>query len=114
MRIELNYGKAGLAVELSDDLDVTVIRKPAMPLLPDPEEAVRAALARPVGTPPLAELARGKSSACMLICDITRPVPNGVFLPILIRELMAAGIAAERITVLVATGLHRPCATAHQ
>ena len=61
-----------------------------------------------MGAPPLAELARGKSSACILICDITRPVPNGVFLPILIRELMDAGLAAERITVLVATGLHRP------
>jgi len=108
MRVELNYGKAGLAVELSDDLDVTVIRKPAMPLLPDPKGAVRAALASPVGIPPLAELARGKSSACILICDITRPVPNGLFLQILIRELMDAGLAAKRITVLVATGLHRP------
>jgi nickel-dependent lactate racemase len=56
----------------------------------------------------LRELARGKSSACILICDITRPVPNGLFLPTLIRELLEAGLAAERIKVLVATGLHRP------
>ena len=33
-------------------------------------------LAHPIGTPPLAELARGRRSACVAICDITRPVPN--------------------------------------
>jgi lactate racemase len=108
MRVVLNYGKGGLPVELGDDLDVRVIRKPAMPVLPDAKGAVREALARPVGAPPLAELARGKASACILICDITRPVPNGLFLPILIRELMQAGLSADRIRVLVATGLHRP------
>ena len=50
MRIDLNYGKDGLALELADDLDVHVIRKPAMPVLTAPEEAVRAALASPVGS----------------------------------------------------------------
>jgi nickel-dependent lactate racemase len=69
---------------------------------------VREALAQPAGVPPLRELARGKKSACILICDITRPVPNGIFLPIVIEQLLDAGLAAERIKVVVATGLHRP------
>jgi nickel-dependent lactate racemase len=79
-----------------------------MPVLPDPEGAVREALARPTGAPPLAELARRKNSACILVCDITRPVPNGVFLPILIEQLLDAGLSADGIKVVVATGLHRP------
>ncbi len=108
MRIELSYGKSGLPVELADDLAVTVIRKPPMPLLPDPEAAIRAALAAPVGVPALAALAAGKQSACILICDITRPVPNHLFLRPLIETLLAAGMPAGGITVLVATGLHRP------
>ena len=107
-KLELSYGRGRLALDLPDGLEVTVICKPAMPAIPDPQAAVRAALAEPVGVPPLRELARGKSSACILICDITRPVPNGLFLPTLIRELLEAGLAAERIKVLVATGLHRP------
>ena len=69
---------------------------------------MRAALAAPVGARPLAEAARGANSACILVCDITRPVPNGLFLPLLVRTLMDAGIPADAITVLVATGLHRP------
>jgi lactate racemase len=108
MRIELNYGRGQLAVDLPADLQVTVIRKPPMPVLPDPPAAVRAALAAPLGLPPLAAFARGRDSACILICDITRPVPNGLLLRPLIEALTAAGIALERITVLVATGMHRP------
>ena len=66
------------------------------------------ALAAPVSGPSLHELARGKRSACILICDITRPVPNGLFLPSLVRTLLDAGVPRAGITVLVATGLHRP------
>ncbi|MGH7402461.1 MAG: nickel-dependent lactate racemase, partial [Candidatus Rokuibacteriota bacterium] len=70
--------------------------------------AVARALAAPVDVAPLAELARGRRSACILICDITRPVPNGLFLRPLIRTLLDAGVPRAGITVLVATGLHRP------
>ncbi len=108
MRVELSFGRGTLAVDLPGELDVTVIRKPAMPVLPDPAAAVRTALARPTGLPPLEAFARGRDSACILICDITRPVPNGLLLRPLVESLAAAGIALDRITVLVATGLHRP------
>ena len=108
MRVELSYGRGTLPVDLADDWDVRVIGKKAMPVEPDPAASVRAALAAPVGAPPLVEAARGCASACILICDITRPVPNGVLLPIMVRQLLDAGMDARRITVLVATGLHRP------
>ena len=108
MRIELNYGRGTLPVELPDNLEVTLIRKPVMAVLPDPLAAVRGALARPVGARPLIEEARGKKTACILICDVTRPVPNALLLQPIIRELLEAGMPASGITVLVATGLHRP------
>ncbi|HEY5675223.1 MAG TPA: lactate racemase domain-containing protein, partial [Myxococcales bacterium] len=108
MRIELSFGRGTLPVDLPAGLEVTVIRKPAMPVLQDPGTAVRAALDRPVGARPLIEEARGKKSACILICDVTRPVPNALLLQPIVRDLMAAGMPAAGITVLVATGLHRP------
>jgi nickel-dependent lactate racemase len=107
-RIELNYGRGRLPVELADEVDLRVIRKRQMPVLPEPEAAVQEALAAPVGTPPLVELARNAQSACILICDITRPVPNGLILPPLLRTLLDAGLTPERIKIVVATGLHRP------
>lgn len=108
MRIELAYGQTGIDVTVPDRAEATVIRKNPLPILPDEAAAVREALDNPIGCPPLVDLARGRDSACILICDITRPVPNGLFLGPMIRDLMAAGIEAGRITVLVATGLHRP------
>ncbi|MGZ3607627.1 MAG: lactate racemase domain-containing protein, partial [Syntrophales bacterium] len=108
MRIVMRYGIKGLALDLPGGLDVAVIRKTAMPVLPDPESAVASALLNPVGCKSLFEEARECRSACILICDITRPVPNGTVLPTLVKELIRAGIKAEAITVLVATGLHRP------
>ncbi len=108
MRVHLNYGKGQRAVDLPNDLDVTVIAKQAMPLLADPARAMERALAEPVNCPPLAQEAARARRACILICDFTRPVPNGVILPPLVRTLLDAGMEPAQITVLVATGLHRP------
>ncbi len=105
--VALAFGRANLTVTFPSDADLTVVRKAARPKLPDPVRAVRDALASPIGCPPLAELARGRSSACILVCDITRPVPNHLFLRPMIEALVGAGIPFERITILIATGLHR-------
>lgn len=108
MRVTLNYGKGQLPVDLPSDCQVTVIGKPEMPLLADPVGALGDALTHPASAPPIEQLAAGARTACILICDITRPVPNGLILPVLIRRLLAAGMQANNIKVLVATGLHRP------
>jgi lactate racemase len=105
--IDLLYGRGTVVVPPPVGCVPTVIQKPAMPVLADPRAAVEHALATPVDSLPLRELARGKRSACILICDITRPVPNGLFLPAMIRTLLEAGVPRAGITVLVATGLHR-------
>ncbi len=108
MRIDLNYGRGHLPVELDDGWDVSVIRKPVMPVLAEPAAAVETALSQTVAARPLLEEARGKSSACVLVCDITRPVPNAQLLPAILRQLLDAGLRRESICILVATGLHRP------
>ncbi len=108
MEIDLLYGKSTLQVTVPEFLDVTVIRKPEMPVLADPCVAVRQALQGPVAASPLADLAGQARSACIVICDITRPVPNRLFLRPIIETLLARGVAKDRITVLIATGLHRP------
>jgi lactate racemase len=106
--VELAYGRDRLEVTLPPQARATVFRKAELPPLADPTAAVVAAFAEPVGSGPLAELARGRRSACIVICDITRPVPNGLFLRPMIESLLGAGIPADAVTVLVATGLHRP------
>ncbi len=106
--VHIRYGQSGLQVRLPTDARPTLISKRPLAKLADPHAAVRDALARPVGAAPYRELVRGRQSACILICDITRPVPNHLFLRPLIEGLLDAGVPRERVTVLVATGLHRP------
>jgi len=109
MKLTLDYGKTGLEVTLPDDrmLAPPLAIRPAPPMA-DPVAALEASLLKPIGTPPLSELARGKRSACIVICDITRPVPNKLLLPPILRTLEAAGVPREGISILIATGLHRP------
>jgi len=106
--VNILYGKTGLDIRLPRNARATIISKRPMPKLPDPHAAVRASLAQPIGAAAYSTLVRNRKSACILICDITRPVPNHLFLRPLIEGLLAAGTPKERITVLVATGLHRP------
>ena len=104
MNVRLLYGRGELEVRLPAGCEPTVVEKPAMPVIEDPAAAVAAAL----DGGGLAEAAAGARSACLLICDITRPVPNRLFLRPLVERLEGAGIPRDAITVLVATGLHRP------
>lgn len=108
MNIHLDYGRDGLDVELPSENVVGVLDiVPATPL-PDPAEAVRAAIAHPLGTRPLAEIARGRSRVCVVVCDLTRPVPNATVLPALLAALAGGGISPDHVTILIATGTHRP------
>lgn len=106
--VDLPYGRERLVVRLPASSEVTIIVKPPMPVVKDPLAAVKSAFDNPVGTDRLEVLASDCSTACIALCDITRPVPNRLFLGSLLDRLQAGGIPSDRTTVLIATGLHRP------
>jgi nickel-dependent lactate racemase len=108
MRIKLEYGRKGLYADLPDERIVRTLHYKDAPPLPDPQAALAAVLSKPNGSPPLAELAKGRKDACIAICDITRPVPNELILHPVLEALEAASIPRDKITILIATGLHRP------
>jgi hypothetical protein len=105
MEIRLDYGRTGLTVNLPDDIDVSVLEPQKGTPLQDPSGAVAEAVARPIGTKPLAELARGRRDALVVISD--RPADSyGLVLPPILSAIEAGG-CPQRIEILVATGLHR-------
>ncbi len=106
MKIALPCGHDEIPLVLPAGADILEARP--MEALSDPEKVVAAALKEPIGSPPLTDLARGRKTACVVISDITRPVPNRVILPPLLSTLESAGIERSRITLLIATGTHRP------
>ena len=105
---DLRYGHGTRRVHAPPPARVDVLRKPPMGALGDPRAAVAAALDAPVAAPALASLAAGSASACIVVCDVTRPVPNGLLLRPILDRLEAAGVPLAGVTILVATGLHRP------
>ena len=113
MRIDLAFGKTGLPVELPDRFRYRILEARSAQPLPDPIAALERVLDQPTAGPSLTELARGKRTAAISVCDITRPAPNRLTLPPILSRLEQAGIPRDGITILIATGLHRP-ATAEE
>ncbi|MHB1938053.1 MAG: nickel-dependent lactate racemase family protein [Acidobacteriaceae bacterium] len=107
MNIHVAFGKQGLAIELPEGPDYHVVKVHSAPPLANVEQALGAALDAPIAGLPLVELARGKKTAAISVCDITRPAPNPITLPPLLDRLHRAGIAPEDVTLCIATGLHR-------
>ena len=76
-------------------------------------QLVEEALANPIGSPRLRELAAGKRRIVIVTSDHTRAVPSKITLPILLQEIRSGNPEAE-ITILIATGLHRATTEAEQ
>ena len=109
MHIRLKYGEEGLDLEFPETSNfVGVLYPQEAAVIPVPEDAVQQSLLRPIESEPLKALGRDKTDAVIVISDITRPVPNAMLLPIIIQHLEAAGIPSAKITILIATGIHRP------
>lgn len=113
MKTRFAFGKHGIDVSVPDSVRAEVVHCRSAAALPDARAALEHALDEPIGCAPLVELARGKRTAAISVCDITRPAPNSVTLPPLLARLHAAGIPIDGVSILIATGLHRP-ATAEE
>ncbi len=107
MQATFAFGKTGLTISLPDGPTYSLIESRSAVPLADATTAIGTALDNPIGCRPLVELATGKRTAAISLCDITRPAPNSQTLPPLLQRLHAAGIPLDGITILIATGLHR-------
>jgi nickel-dependent lactate racemase len=95
--LKLAFGKEGVEIELPDGFEYIVLDAKSARPLPDQTAAIETALDSPIASIPLLELA---------------PAPNRVVLPPVLRRLEEAGIPRSGITILIATGLHRPATEA--
>jgi lactate racemase len=107
MHARFAFGKTGLTVSLPGGFDYASVESRSSDPLSNVGLALETALDRPIGSKSLSEVASGKRTAAISVCDITRPAPNRLTLPPLLKRLHHAGIPAEGITILIATGLHR-------
>src|SRR6201996_7000697 len=112
MQVHFAFGQHGLDLTLPTGPNYELIESRSASALPDVTAALDRALEYPIGSKPLAALAAGKKTAAISVCDITRPAPNWLTLPPILKRLHAAGIPVDGVTILIATGLHREATAA--
>ena len=105
MLVKLAYGDSGLEVNFPESI-TDVVEPEYVPGLPDEPAAIRTALRNPIGATPLRQLISRDQKVAISICDITRPSPTDVVLPLILNEL--SHIPKKNVSILVATGTHRP------
>jgi len=105
--VACDFGERQIDVDVPAHASVVQFEDPKT-FLADPEAAVREALARPIGSPPLSALAKPGMRVVIGFDDPTRPpTPWQTILPVLIEELLKAGIRERDILLVSANGAHR-------
>ncbi len=104
----LPYGKASQTLSVGRKHLADVLESSAGDYVPETDgtDLIRSALAHPLGSPRLRDLAKGKKKITVIASDHTRPVPSRLIMPLLLSEIREGNPDAE-ITILIATGLHR-------
>ena len=106
LRTKAWFGDETLAIDFPPSWKVVEVGPPDNPGLT--LQAMQEALSRPIGTPRLCEIAKGKTKAVIVVDDLTRPTPAADLLPLLVEEVTRAGIPPRAITIMLAGGTHPP------
>jgi len=106
--IKIPYGKSYLLAQVPNDKLEGVLESKAHHYQPEAGEhdLVRQALANPIGSSRLRDLAKGKNKIVIIASDHTRPVPSKILAPLMLEEIRNGNPEAD-ITFLIATGFHR-------
>ncbi|MCX6375835.1 MAG: nickel-dependent lactate racemase, partial [Armatimonadetes bacterium] len=108
MNVSFKYGSGEVQLDLPEEQVLAVCRVNDLPGVPDIRSEIERALDHPLQSPRLESLAAGKKTAAVVVDDVTRPVPYPDVLVPVLDTLLRAGIPEDGITVIAATGLHRP------
>ena len=105
-KIELAYGRSGLAITVPENTDVLVSE--FYPGLVDERGALLQALRDPIASPALRDKVQPGDKVAIVHSDLTRATPNARILPVVLKELEEAGIKRQDITLINGLGTHRP------
>ena len=105
MRLSLQYGRDGLEIDVPSNR-VTVVEPIFVPGIPDEAAGFKAAVTKPIGSKPLAEIIQAHERVAIVIPDHTRPLPRERLLPWLFAAL--PHVPAGNFVIINGTGSHRP------
>lgn len=104
--IALSYGQGSLKAEIPVGWQVRVVTPAFWPEI-DLEQELTEGLRSPIGCQPLSDLARNARKVAIVTSDQTRPLPSDIILPVVVDELLQAGVPRDAIKVVIGVGNHR-------
>lgn len=106
--IELAYaGKTG-TIKFPEQMNVEIVAPNTLPIVLDATAAIEQAVKNPIGCRRLKDSVRPGQAVAIMVTDITRKIPDGTIVQVLLNELHEAGIEDRDVKIIIATGLHRP------
>jgi len=106
MSYSLPYGKEIINFKIPDDFQVKIVESKQTTFVKDVYEKTRNTIMHPINSPSLLELVKGKKSVCIVVTDISRKCPEKeLLIPIL--EILEKEVKREKISILVASGMHK-------
>lgn len=105
---QVPFSKTSIEFTLPADMQADMVVSQQVQPIPDVPKAIKDALAHPIGSMPLREIARPGNRVCIVFTDITRACPDHLLIPPILAELENAGVRDEDITLLCGVGMHRP------
>ena len=105
---KISYGDTYKLVKIPSQSLSSVLQVSNLPPLKNPEEAIKESLKSPCNLKTLKKLVIPGNKIIIIIPDLTRPMPLKLLIPIILDELLSAGIQYKDITLLIALGTHRP------
>lgn len=107
LKVSVPFRTGELSFDVPEKNFLGVVLPPEVSVI-ETKSAVRAALAQPMGSPKLREIVHPGQKVVIIPTDITRSLHEEIILPLMLEELNAAGVPDEDITLVIATGTHRP------
>ncbi|HJX36503.1 MAG TPA: nickel-dependent lactate racemase, partial [Dehalococcoidales bacterium] len=106
--IKIPYGREQLSLEIEPEQLKAVLEpeSKAPEVKRTEQDIVRQALAEPIASPQLSEIASKAHRVLLITSDHTRPMPSKITLPILLDEIRSQNPDVQ-VKILVATGFHR-------
>jgi len=107
MEFTLGFGNCTQKLNVPDENLICVLMPNTVQQGLTGEAEVSRALENPIGTPRIGQIVRPGETVAIVTSDMTRPLPSYKVLPLLVEELLQAGIRRQDITVVFGLGSHR-------
>jgi len=109
LRFELAYEvDRKISVQIPDENLLAVIKPREIPKLANAERKIREAISQPIKGNTISKIAEREHKVVIIVTDISRPCPDEKLVPAILEQLRYADVRDNQVSVVVATGMHRP------